>query len=90
MPAGGATTYYLTQFCRKLHENERNWNERRWGGGRDSSPKRGPIGSANANVTCEPDLAVLENVQRLQSASAALVIIYVVFDNNFLWKSLDW
>ena len=25
--AGGGLTYYLVKYCRKLHENERNWTE---------------------------------------------------------------
>ena len=57
---------------------------------KDITPKRGAQvpsaapASANANVTCEIGLALLENVQRVQSASAELVIIYVLFENNFL------
>ena len=42
-PWGGAKTYYLAIFCRKLHENERNWTE--MGG---TPPWRPPTGSANA------------------------------------------
>ena len=30
--------HYLASFSRKLHENEENWTEERWGGGR-SRPK---------------------------------------------------
>ena len=45
-PKGGAPTYYLTNFCRKLHENEEILGR---GGARDARPPLDPplIGSYN-------------------------------------------
>ena len=43
-----AKTYYLARFCRKLHENERNWAEK---GERVPST---PLGSANADSSSAP------------------------------------